>query len=333
MRRNATPQGFTLIELLVVISIIALLIGILLPALGSARESARQTVCAAGLRGVSQAVATYESQVRKYPFSYLYASSPEGDGWRPEDQQESHPVPSNGYIHWSYALFDLGGLDTAAFQCPTVLNGGAPATNPGPDPEHWEPGQIDDVGNETPVQYPEDRQVKRLAFTANAAIMPRNKLNVSTARKNQQVKSFEIDAPSRTILATEFFQFRDWKSLSPGSDGNIKSHRPIIPFVGGSAPAYAPESEPIFGTLPRYFYPAESRIRPTAELGLAAIEDANSPINAVGRHHKGEKANFSFIDGHVDSYTALETVQQRLWGDRFYSITGNNAVHPTQDRH
>ncbi|MFM7245295.1 MAG: DUF1559 domain-containing protein [Planctomycetaceae bacterium] len=43
-------HGFTLVELLVVIAIIAVLIGLLLPAVQSARESARRTSCASGVR-------------------------------------------------------------------------------------------------------------------------------------------------------------------------------------------------------------------------------------------------------------------------------------------
>ena len=68
--RTRPTSGFTLIELLVVISIIALLIGILLPALGAARERGRQATCAANVSQIGKGLETHANDFRElYPLA------------------------------------------------------------------------------------------------------------------------------------------------------------------------------------------------------------------------------------------------------------------------
>lgn len=66
-------RAFTVIELLVVISVIALLVGILLPVLGAARESGRASVCLSGLRQMLIAASAYATEEDgALPLAYDY---------------------------------------------------------------------------------------------------------------------------------------------------------------------------------------------------------------------------------------------------------------------
>ncbi|MCA9268882.1 MAG: DUF1559 domain-containing protein [Planctomycetales bacterium] len=65
--RFSAAAGFTLVELLVVIAIIGILVSLLLPAVQSARESARRLQCTNNLKQVALAMAAYETNFKRYP--------------------------------------------------------------------------------------------------------------------------------------------------------------------------------------------------------------------------------------------------------------------------
>lgn len=129
-----TRPAFTLIELLVVISIIALLVSLLLPALRGARETARQIKCASTMRQYMLASSAYQNDFNRALPSAAEMSQ------RAEDNAEFANTPVYDRLVYPRLLFDQGCFqadDPEALVCPTYYAVAKNVVNWGWDDDQW----------------------------------------------------------------------------------------------------------------------------------------------------------------------------------------------------
>ncbi len=335
-------RAFTLIELLVVIAVIALLLAILVPSLGRARANARAVKCGASMHSVGQAVVGYQAENDDtLPPSYVYPNA--SDSWNLHNQQNP---PVNGYEHWSSFL--IGTVDSKAFTCPEFDSGGIPRTNPGPTGTFWTDGQIDQNGQTqaTPTSI-EDKQAPFCAFAANEALMPRNKFDAAARdsdpsttggdRLNIFVKGVNVAHPGTVILLTEFDS--NWRTIAVAQGGGqfkAVGHRPIMPFgLLGSSNEFAVPPTAFFTNVNAASLYDSTNLASRADSNACLIQDSIQ-LNAVGRNHPGSSSaggkgmggnsNFLYLDGHVELKSVVDTLNKKEWGDRFYTIDGDNTI-------
>lgn len=303
---KARKSGFTLVELLVVVGVIAILMSILLPALARARESAATVKCAANLRSIGQGLMQYAANNNQYlPLAYEYR----GQSIDYTTNTETPATATWGYIHWSSHI--MGTVSPEAFKCPSIANGGLPATDPMPG--GFDAGQTTDTGSDgsiplpasltgraTAVDAPQaakhpywpDAQAPRIAYTLNEAVCGRNKLVVgfqgaTSVRTYRNVALTEIDNPSGTILATEFVD--EWGIVSGvdrgGAAGVVcKSHRPAFPFRADGTTAG--DSQCDGPTIP-----TATKLRRSTAADLWKNADGSSSLDIIQDYKSGAYTN------------------------------------------
>lgn len=214
MNQRIEKPGFTLIELLVVISIIALLIGILLPALGAARESGKRAACLSNIRQIGIAALTYTNDNKDHYVIYRTAFS---SRFNTNDMLGSARA---GFVSvpWARRL-SLDYTSTPSLMtCPSFA-----ASNP---------GEIDDLdpGDNT-IGYTEYRAWGKTHYGMNAAFLGSrlgpDKLTETTgastnpsADMRRTPRTDEVLNSSRTIYFTDTLNLA-MQTGTPGSGSTL----------------------------------------------------------------------------------------------------------------
>ncbi len=319
-RKSVENNGFTLIELLVVIAIIAVLIGILLPALGSAQTTARLVKSQANLRSLAQIQEVYSSEYRGSminPFRIKGYNSGGGfgrAGWGiarkvetgtpaefTYDGDNNSPWYSEMYaFHWysviggwistgdSASEVQFSPSDRVLIARNDAMTEDPPWPNWSLETGFWDGSYIlSPTCWFSPERYRDDFRGSASRYDTGVAMAKRNKMS-------------GVTYPSQKVLIWERFDWTKKRRTASFRDPNMNGGEPILLGTESTHPQWNnPEAEPSVAT-------ADGSV---SRVSIASIfQDMSNPNERIAR-------SFRPTDMWDPKYSVLE--DYKMHEDRF----------------
>ncbi|MBX3358980.1 MAG: type II secretion system protein [Phycisphaeraceae bacterium] len=318
MKTVHRAAGFTLIELLVVVAIIAILVSMLLPALASARDVARATVCANNMRSMAVGQIQYGTEQKEY-FAGPNTSGADGlvDSGLSYCFETTPGTPTSTHDWISPTLGEGAGLSPQRarrtkqiferYGCPaaTVTNDSLypPAGGGAPDRADFE------------LLFGTER-IRQISFLSPAAFhyyaQPTNFNNIRRYRSVPLITGF-----ATPVKVSEQYSPRlDLVGVQPASkvlvaDGTRYLENGELDFDINPRPG-------IYGS----FTDAGPIFHDSTAYGRG-FRGAPTNVNLSFRHNKGGVINAGYFDGHVGKMTKLQA-----WTDAVPWYPGGSKFNP-----